>query len=251
MKANKEDLKEYGYYLQSLSASHSVFTVFDDFLTMIVCSLSMQRKEEEYLKTVGKYTKEEVDLFCKAYASLILQMENNPLNDPFGGYFEEYLYNERNGQFFTPQTVSDFMAQITMTGGEVGNKVNDPACGSGRLFLSVAKIDRKKYFVGSDIDLMCCKMTLINLCFNSLQGEVYHMNTLSLEIWRTWFVFVDPVLKIPYIYEVENEESTPSAIVEPVIQATKKEVENVIQQISLLETNNTQGKGFVRFKAKA
>lgn len=53
---------------------------------MIVCTLSMQQKEEEYLATIRKYTKEEVELFVKAFASLVLWMETHPLEDAFGDY---------------------------------------------------------------------------------------------------------------------------------------------------------------------
>jgi len=253
MKKEKNEIGYFGDYLETLSRTHSRYTIFDDFLTMVVCSLSMQRKEDEYLKTVQKYNKDEIELFCKAYAAVIMQMERNPLEDPFGGYYEEYLSNAQNGQFFTPQCLSDLMAQIVMVGDseEKDNKINDPCCGSGRLFLSTAKVDRKKYFVGSDIDLTCCKMALINLCLNSLQGEIHHMNTLSMEIWRTWFVFVDPILKLPYIYEVEDRDKSPSAAVEQTIQETKIEVEKVLDEISLLETSGNQSKGFIRFKVKA
>lgn len=253
MRQDKNGLGYFGDYLETLTRSHGRFTVFDDFLTMVVCALSMQRKEKEYLRTVRKYAKDEADLFCKAFAAVVMQMEKNPLNDPFGGYYEEYLSNERNGQFFTPQSVSDMMAQMLFCGDSAGkdNKVNDPCCGSGRLFLSAAKIDRKRYFVGTDIDLACCKMTLINMCLNSLQGEVYHMNTLSMQIWRKWFVFVDPTLKLPYIYEVENRDNSPGAAAEPAIREPPKEVFQEVEKIRLLKAGKVQNRGFVKFKVKA
>ena len=47
-------------------------------------------------------------------------------------------------------------------------------------------------------------MTIINLCLNSLNGEVIHMNALSDSCWHRWCI-VDSVTKIPTVYEVEEE----------------------------------------------
>jgi len=221
-------LSHFGVYIEELARTKSRYTVFDNFLTMVICCLSIGRKEDEYFQAIAGYSKEEIDLFCKAFASVVMEMEQNPLSDPFGGYFEEYLSHGKNGQFFTPESVSDLMAELvysTKEGEEKGNnKINDPACGSGRLLLSYAKMNRKMYFVGCDISAMCCKMTLINLCLNSLNGEVHHMDTLNMEVWRSWLVIVDPLTKIPVIYEVEKEkESSPSTAA--AITEEKKEIQ--------------------------
>ncbi|MCS2921548.1 hypothetical protein NXV62_09975 [Bacteroides fragilis] len=46
-------------------------------------------------------------------------------------------------------------------------------------------------------------MTIINLCLNSLNGEVLHMNALTDQYWHRWLIIVDSVTKIPTVYEVE------------------------------------------------
>lgn len=46
-------------------------------------------------------------------------------------------------------------------------------------------------------------MTIINLCLNSLNGEVLHMNALTDQCWHRWLIIVDSVTKIPTVYEVE------------------------------------------------
>lgn len=74
-----------------------------------------------------------------------------------------------------------------------GQTVCDPTCGSGRMLLAAAKINRYMRFYGADLDITCCKMALINTLLNSLQGEIAHMNTLSNEFYRgfkTGTVFV-------------------------------------------------------------
>ena len=164
MKNNK--FESFGKYLEGISRIHGRAKVFDDFLQIIVCCLSMGRKEELYFKTIKPYSKEELNLFSQAFASLIVQMDNTPLNDPFG----EFLSNSKNGQFFTPIGICDLMTQLTTAvkpteerrNGDV--RVYDPACGSGRLLLSAAKQDKEQFFIGADISYVCCLMTIINLC---------------------------------------------------------------------------------------
>ena len=49
---------------------------------------------------------------------------------------------------------------------------------------------------------MCCMMALINMCLNDLTGEIYHMDTLSMEMWRAWRVCRWPMTRLPYIQEL-------------------------------------------------
>lgn len=249
----KHDLKPFGAYLEQLSYAHDRYSVFDDFLTIIVCTLSMGRQEELYFKTIRGYKKEEIDLFCQAYSSLILQMDNNRLEDALGGYFEEFLSHGHNGQFFTPQCVCDLMSAITHapkagtdTGEEKDKRVYDPACGSGRLLLSSAKLNRERYFIGADISCTCCLMTLVNMCLNSLNGEVLHMNSLTGKIWRRWLVIVDLFTNIPSIYEVIEKENNPVTAV-PEIKTEAIEIKEDMKHLELLGINDI---GFVRFSAK-
>ena len=200
-KKNNDELQPYTEYLEHLSRNHDRSGVFNDFLTMIVCTLSMQQKEEEYLATIRKYTKEEVELFVKAFASLVLWMETHPLEDAFGDYFQQYISKGHNAQFFTPPAVTKMMAAMIGPGDKDG-PVYDPCCGSGRFFLAAAQENRAISFVGGDITEACCKMTLVNACLNDIVGEAYHMDSLRMEIWRCWRIERLPVLRLPYIREL-------------------------------------------------
>lgn len=248
MKSNK--FQPFGEYLERIARKHGRGQVFDDFLQIIVCCLSMGRKEDLYFKTIKRYDKEELSLFSEAFASLILQMDKYQLSDPFGDYFEEHLSNGRNGQFFTPECICDLMASLTHspragadTGTEVDKRVYDPTCGSGRLLLSSAKLNRNRCFVGADISYTCCLMTLINLCLNSLNGEVLHMNTLSNECWHRWIVIVDSATKIPTVYEVEeNVINQPPTCAE---ELKPMPVTGLVQPVKSVPPVN-----FVRFSAK-
>ena len=70
---------------------------------------------------------------------------------------------------------------------------------------------------GSDIDLICVKMTVVNLMMNSVPGEVTWMNTLTMQHWRSYHIDLQliagvwlPILKITeagdtsFIRKLEN-----------------------------------------------
>lgn len=88
------------------------------------------------------------------------------------------------GQFFTPENVVKFMVQLAEL--DPGDKVLDPACGTGRFLIysmhdMVAKVDlsshikrkedekeaiRKKRLIGSDIDNRIAKIARMNMWIN-------------------------------------------------------------------------------------
>lgn len=74
------------------------------------------------------------------------------------------ITNPRNGQFFTPRSVSDCMAQMFLHDSINNPTILDPCMGSGRLLLSAYKIKGPKgrYF-GADIDLFAYRIALINM----------------------------------------------------------------------------------------
>ncbi len=157
---------------------------FDDFLTMCICCFSinpetkMSNYEEEYLSIIKPYiANNTLKFFPELLASMIIYMEENKdnlqWNDLLGDFFQQEITHGRNGQFFTPFHVTDFMAQ-TVKGKETKSlNVLDPACGSGRMLLAFGKQSSIPHnYFGVDIDPLCTKMTAINLFLNGLKGEV-------------------------------------------------------------------------------
>ena len=104
------DLKPYGTYLNMLAHKYDKGQVFEDFLQIIVCCLQMGRAEELYFKTIKKYSRDELQYFSLAFASLVDEMTRKELQDPFYGWFEQNLLNAGSGQFFTPRPVADLLA---------------------------------------------------------------------------------------------------------------------------------------------
>ncbi|MEP6673661.1 MAG: N-6 DNA methylase [Ferruginibacter sp.] len=204
-----------------LTISHrfSLFTVFDDFLTMSMAACTQNVAthkswyEDEYLAAIEKY--KDSDLrheFSKAFAALISEMEERATsslgNDILGEFFEEHISNGRNGQFFTPFPVCELMASITHTDLTVDNneevkeplRILDPCCGSGRMLLASRKLHgaRQEYY-GIDVDHTCVKMTALNLfmhgawhsevmCANALDPDdfvtAYRISCLPLGIFK-------------------------------------------------------------------
>ena len=167
---------------------------FEDFLVFVRCSLAGQTMEEEYLKTVAKgYGKGEqgkrgIDYIAKAFGALVLAMEETG-QDVLGDIFTGGVSYGERGQFFTPDSVSQLLAEMTIDHDATEPQtVNDPACGSGRFLLSVGQKHPNWEYVGQDIDHRCAQMTAINLGLNGLKGWAVWQNTLTLECHRVYRV---------------------------------------------------------------
>jgi len=174
---------------------------------MSVCALSLGAKEVRYLEVIRKYDKPEVYELAEVFAALVMEMDNDGmgLKDCFGDFFMEYLSHGLNGQFFTPEPICDMMAKIC---GDIkdGSNVYDCACGSGRMLLASAKINRYAYFFGADIDRNCCLMCVVNLCLNGLLGEVAWMNSITNEFFGAWRIELHEEFHVPYIREITVDE---------------------------------------------
>ena len=113
-------------------------------------------------------------------------------NDTFGDAYEYlmtmYASNagKSGGEFFTPQEVSELLAQITVVGKKVVNKVYDPACGSGSLLLKFAKVlgkdNVRQGFFGQEINLSTYNLCRINMFLHDIEYDKFdiaHGNTLT------------------------------------------------------------------------
>ena len=186
-------VKRFADALLFLGRTQSVATAFDDFLDFALLFIKWwDRRPEEYVDLKKKYPSQNAhEQFVEAFLAMaeIADHGGAGFKDPFGDFYMEHLSNGGAGQFFTPEPICDFMAQLQVPGEMPdGASVGDPCCGSGRMLLSAAKINRKAQFYAADLDLTCCKMTLLNFLLNTMCGEVAWMNSLSLEHWKSWKV---------------------------------------------------------------
>lgn len=212
---NKKDyIKEFISKLSNLDRSRSVSTVFNDFLTLSCCSLAQtvyrsDNLEQRYLNIVKTYTKEQAEEFSKLLAFLVLGLEQES-QDFLGQVFMFLnLGSQANGQYFTPYSVSKFMAEINFTKIESFKSnqlitLSEPCCGSGALIIAFAQTLREhninyqqNLFVEAiDISEMCFKMTYIQLSLLGIPAKVIQGDSLSLkfqQVLYTPFYFLNGI----------------------------------------------------------
>jgi type I restriction-modification system DNA methylase subunit len=166
--------------------------VFNDFVTMGICSFHRQNietklkvpnpeNEKLYLDTIKGYSKDELNEFAKLLGLVQLQVSENPYSDILGEFYTEWITHGENGQYFTPEPVSDLMSELQSKEPIEHQRVLDPACGASIMLLRFANKHPNNYFFGVDNNLTCAKISTLNFFLNGLRGEVACMNSLSME----------------------------------------------------------------------
>lgn len=208
--------KDFTKAVELLGRKHSLSNVFNDFLTMAICSYHEtnimtqcrqkdEANEELYFEAIGKYDKEELSAFAKLMGIVMTNAYQAPYSDLLGQFFTEHITQGHNGQFFTPMAVCQMMAGIHGEPNTVKDKrISDPACGSGRLLMAFAAINPNNTFYGADNANTCAKMATVNFFVNGLKGEVSWMNTLSMEWYGGWHINRWPRMGI---VPIEKEQS--------------------------------------------
>lgn len=121
---------------------------------------------------LGDYQDNTNDLFGDAYEFLMTMYASNA--------------GKSGGEFFTPQEVSELLAEITVVGKKQVNKVYDPACGSGSMLLKFAKVLGKENvrqgFFGQEINITTYNLCRINMFLHDINYEKFdiaHGDTLT------------------------------------------------------------------------
>lgn len=223
--------------LDQLSYSKSYHTVFVDLLDIALYPMIVHDHGNLARNPLLDYTEKERPLFTTLLTLMGNEMDN--YTDALGDIFMEFLSFGKNGQFFTPQDICDMMAQMTINdASQMDNKtVCDCACGSGRTLLAAAKLNRNMIFYGSDIDLTCVKMTVLNLAYNTLRGEVHWMNTLSLDHYGSFVIQQEPFTRLPYIVTLPADKSLGVTAIKEVAKAMPEfQKQQVQHQLSIQQT---------------
>ena len=121
---------------------------------------------------LGNYSDNTIDAFGDAYEFLMTMYASNA--------------GKSGGEFYTPQEVSELLAEITTVGKKEVNKVYDPACGSGSLLLKFAKVLGKENvrlgFYGQEINLTTYNLCRINMFLHDINYnnfDIAHGDTLT------------------------------------------------------------------------
>jgi hypothetical protein len=165
--------------------------------------------EDRYMGIVERYKENKsrktgerpMDFFAKAWG--YLQSETQEAQeDILGDMYESQISLGEHGQFFTPDTIATMMIQ--MLGATEGERVNDPACGSGRFFISMAKKNADLHFYGVDVSPICARMTALNMWLFNLNADIYQGNSLSMEMSCLW-----RIRKGGFIWETKVSDKEP------------------------------------------
>lgn len=107
---------------------------------------------------LGNYSDNTIDAFGDAYEFLMTMYASNA--------------GKSGGEFYTPQEVSELLAEITTVGKTEVNKVYDPACGSGSLLLKFSKVlgreNVRQGFFGQEINLTTYNLCRINMFLHDI-----------------------------------------------------------------------------------
>lgn len=197
----------------NLGYKHSIWQVFEDFVTLSACSVSnsvdfLHREEREkiYLDTIKKYTKKEAEEFPKMFALLVEALEQELSvrgpSDVLGRLYHDLeLHNKWRGQFFTPQSIADMMAEMSISDhdADIGRRgyitVCEPCCGSGVMILGMAKALLKSQYspsqnlvvTAADLDLKCACMAYIQLSLYGIPAVIEHADTLTCKVFSRWY----------------------------------------------------------------
>lgn len=177
-------MKKLDSLISKLAYRYDIRTVFVDILDLMLSYMIIYDECSIRRNPLENYTEDERELFKEIILCVGEIMERNGnYYDAFGDIFMEYLSFGKNGQFFTPQPICDMMAQLNIHQSREAKSVCDPTCGSGRTLLAAAKINPELWCFGSDIDIVCVKMAVLNLALNNLRGEIVHGDPLSLQVY--------------------------------------------------------------------
>lgn len=164
--------------------------VFDDYLTMLMNWFANGTMIEERDGALKKYDAKEKALFNELYVEHVKLMNEMVVvrgykwYDALGDIYQAISSSSKSsamGQFFTPSSLTNFMAAIVGVDDSPYHFMNEPCCGSGRMILSAHAIQPLNYYWAIDLDKMCVKMTAINMCFHNAAGVVTHGNALWIE----------------------------------------------------------------------
>lgn len=198
----KRSQAEFARVFTTLCSTKSSWRVWSDFITLSALSIANacdqqgethDARESEYLRIIGQYTKPEQQTIPELFARLVMALEEDPEQDFLGEMFMALeLGSHWKGQFFTPYSICQLMAAMTIQDREPEiqergwSAVNDPCCGAGALLIA-ARNDmvkrglgpRQVLYVAQDIDRTAALMCYLQLSLLGCAGYVVVGDTLT------------------------------------------------------------------------
>lgn len=213
----EEYYKEFLNDFNILSTKHSKYNVFVDLLKLASFSMynvfvKSEEIEQKYLAITSQYSKEEIEIFCKMFGTIVqLYSAKGEVTDVLGDfYMKENIGSKNLGQFFTPFHISHFMAKCILDEENCRNVIkekgyitlSEPCCGAGGMILATAKVlkeiginyQQNLLVYAVDISEVCTYMTYIQLALYGIPAKVFCGNTITGEMnfcLKTPFYFMN------------------------------------------------------------
>lgn len=195
-------MKPFAKMLEKISQSSYIepYRVLSAFARLTACSVHGFR-EEEYLEEAKHWDADQMKAMAQAFGQLQIDMEEEPYTDLLGPLSMEHSAkstNDRLGKFYTPVSICDMMAMMTLGQVELppdGDRIRlmEPCAGGGQMMLSCYKELRRQEIpfrktacVCIDIDRLACDICFLNLTLWAIPVTVVHGNALTLETWGSW-----------------------------------------------------------------
>lgn len=191
--------------LKSMSGKYTEYQIFSDWVAMSAISFrnachllhndEWQRWENHYLELAKKYDEKELSQIGYMTACLTMALEKN-MEDVLGEVFmESGLGSSGTGQFFTPFSVSQLMARLTL---DIDNlvetlaegehiKLHEPSSGAGGMVIATCSYlhligfdyQRRLDVICQDLDWRAVYMTYLQLSLIGCRAIVIQGNTLT------------------------------------------------------------------------
>lgn len=202
--------------INEMARYYSAHQVFRDWIEVYALSIAnfceptgtpvWEKREQQYLSTIGKYQEQEILGFADLGGMLALALEED-ISDVLGAvYMGLETSNKATGQFFTPDNISQLASRLIdneVVSTDMPIKLYEPACGSSGMIIAYAKALRDKDvnyqrlldIKASDIDFACVYMSYIQLSLLGVKAVIARQDSLLGEKVPREHIFVTPAKK--------------------------------------------------------
>ncbi len=233
--------------LEEVSAHRTPRDLFRDFLEVASIVVSQMpynagaipkderfnEREAQYFAIAKRHSEKEMNAFASLLGVTTFAVQTFE-RDFLGPIYMDFGANERNGEFYTPESLGITMARMTLTRSFLESILNqkqlitisDPACGSGGLLIEAYQVIKEELqiddasdrvlFHAVDVSRNAFNMCVVQLGLLGVMADIYHGNTLSLEtfehrdtpalaLWRHQ-CRTDPALRmLSFLRQLEQE----------------------------------------------
>jgi hypothetical protein len=212
-KSATEQEKRFIKAFKAFIPRYSPGRVFQDFCSLGAISIqnALRRylpekvflaNEAEYAAIAKNYPETKIATFAEMLACVAIALEENPAQDFLGEMFMRLeLNNANSGQFFTPYSVSSFLARATLTNAkEMVERdgyitIYDPSAGAGCILIAAYNAlagmginpQTEALFSGGDIDLSVLNMAYVQCSLLGMSAYFTHGDSLAGTVHKTLY----------------------------------------------------------------